>query len=634
VYFLLLAFRRHQLSTGRIGFVRAIMSSVKLPYSVGDAETNAKLHDDVEIGTVADDTSSSQRCSLVPTKSSSTTTFRRTNGIELEPEETDSHQQINTRTSSTIPSRIQTTEIFRKRRKRRNGFQSGDVKPTVLSAPLGLTSYFGLSSTFTTADSSSAKAVATLFLHPTVSLPLLVFVDMLGVSLVIPLLFQYYQRAGLRSANQRELLSSIFSFAQIVGGLLMGVLTDGGKVQRRTLLLLSFGGSAISYALIVYGGFTALIISRILVGLVKQTMTVTTAILTRATVSNDRAKYLGRMTAASTVAWIIGPSIGALLFKYVDYRAPALAASFLFMIAVLLTLILVKDDAYMEQFVVNEHNPVSPVKNHESDDEDTRSMTLNSKEDGKITLNIRHQEGFDTIIGNLKSCFSSKILGATVLTKLVITWVGQATNYGSLGSFYEDMYDLEPHHRGYIASYQQALQFISQSMLVGFLLRVSGGERRTTCLFTGLLSLAVGLEVLRSLSLFICILCPMISICFSMINLSLQTLVTQVAPIDATFSVLAALDVLQNIAQVSVPFYRTTLFHLLGKNKNIDSFKKSTTTMEGDPDPVSWILSSSVHWICATVLVTYLLLFRNTSEWEQSEKECQRQSKVSGKKGR
>jgi MFS family permease len=136
----------------------------------------------------------------------------------------------------------------------------------------------------------SSKAL----LPPTQSLPLLVFIDMFAVSLVVPLLFQYYKNAGVTSANQRELLSSVFSSSQIVGGLVLGALADARLLRRKTILFLSFGGSSVAYALIVYGGFRALIASRVLVGLVKQTMTVTTSMLTKCTTPDNRAKYMGR----------------------------------------------------------------------------------------------------------------------------------------------------------------------------------------------------------------------------------------------------------------------------------------------------------------------------------------------------
>jgi len=152
-------------------------------------------------------------------------------------------------------------------------------------------------------------------LPPEVSLPILVFIDMFAVAQVVPLLFQYYKKAGVVSATQRELLSSVFSASQIIGGVLLGALTDARVLGKKTMLFLSFGGSALAYLMITYGGFTALILSRILVGLVKQTMTVTTSLLTKCTTQENRTKYMGRLESSSTAAWILGPSIGALLFK-------------------------------------------------------------------------------------------------------------------------------------------------------------------------------------------------------------------------------------------------------------------------------------------------------------------------------
>jgi MFS family permease len=150
---------------------------------------------------------------------------------------------------------------------------------------------------------------------PTVSLPILVFIDMFAVALVVPLLFQYYKYAGVTSATQRELLSSVFSASQIVGGILLGTLTDAGILSKKTVLFVSFGGSALAYLMITYGGFTALVLSRIMVGLVKQTMTITTSMLTKCTSEDTRAKHMGRLESSATAAWILGPSTGAVLFK-------------------------------------------------------------------------------------------------------------------------------------------------------------------------------------------------------------------------------------------------------------------------------------------------------------------------------
>ena len=129
----------------------------------------------------------------------------------------------------------------------------------------------------------------------TTLLPVLVMVDMIGVSLVVPLLHsQYFQLAGITSAVQREWLSSVFSASQIAGGLVIGALSDSQVISRHLILMISFMGSAFAYAMIMQGGLVAIVISRVTVGLVKQTMTVTSSMMAHATQENERATHVGR----------------------------------------------------------------------------------------------------------------------------------------------------------------------------------------------------------------------------------------------------------------------------------------------------------------------------------------------------
>ena len=101
-----------------------------------------------------------------------------------------------------------------------------------------------------------------------------VFLDMLSVSLMVPLLSTYFKDAGIDS-KLYGLISSLYAMSQILSGFLMGVLLD--YVSKPHLLLISFLGSAISYFTVgVFQSHLLLFGSRVLVGLVKQTMTITT----------------------------------------------------------------------------------------------------------------------------------------------------------------------------------------------------------------------------------------------------------------------------------------------------------------------------------------------------------------------
>jgi MFS family permease len=435
------------------------------------------------------------------------------------------------------------------------------------------------------AGDSRTKAFSTTF-----ALPFIVFIDMFAVSLVVPLLFQYYKQAGINSASQREWLSSLFSSSQIIGGILMGIITDAKLVTRQTLLYVSFVGSALSYGLIVCGGgLPALVVSRITVGLVKQTMTITTTMTTHATLPAQRGKAIGRLTAASTVAWIVGPTGGALLFKYIHPSAPALIACILFFFNLLLAMVLLPTP---QQWRIIEARYV------ELNSQATNHADEKKKEKRQFTI--------ASVVKNFQVVFSSRTLGAVVVSRLLYTFVMRTTSFSQLGSFYEDMYGLEAHHRGFISSYQQFVSFVVQAALVGPLVAWSGGERQSAAFLAVVLAINFSVESLRSLWLFLLLLCPIKSLCLSMINLALQTLTTQVAPSHAIFSVLTSLDILQSVASVSAPLYRSFLFRFLASDEHASG-------MVGDPDPVTWVITCAIHWGVAALVMLTLLVF--SSHW-------------------
>ena len=110
-------------------------------------------------------------------------------------------------------------------------------------------------------------------------LVVVVLLDLLAVSLVVPLLPARYRELGV-GAKALGFASSAYSLAQIVGGLALGALSDR-SLGHRGLLLLSFVGAATAYAIVGWPGatFYTLVGSRVVVGLCKQTMTASTALV-------------------------------------------------------------------------------------------------------------------------------------------------------------------------------------------------------------------------------------------------------------------------------------------------------------------------------------------------------------------
>jgi hypothetical protein len=145
-----------------------------------------------------------------------------------------------------------------------------------------------------------------------------------------------------------------------------------------------------------------------------------------------------------------------------------------------------------------------------------------------------------------------------------------------------------------------------ESLCIGPVLNLLGGERRAAIFSAFLLAPASLLEIRQSFSFYLTVLCPAISLSVDLMGLSLRSLVTRVAPEDSIASVLAALDVLQNAVSVTVPFYRTLLFAYLASAGTDD-----VASMKGDPPPVPWIISSSIHWVLAGLAFSYLVLTRD-----------------------
>mmetsp|Transcript_6519 Transcript_6519/g.9538 ORF Transcript_6519/g.9538 Transcript_6519/m.9538 type:complete len:492 (-) Transcript_6519:183-1658(-) len=418
-------------------------------------------------------------------------------------------------------------------------------------------------------------------------LPILVTLDMFAVSLVVPLLNRYYINAGIASARQREFMSSAFTSSQIIGGILIGAAGDAGILSRKKTLLLSFIGSAFAYGVIGFAGhsFYAVVISRVMIGLVKQTMTVGTALLVRHTTKAERATQMGRLNSTFTVAWMVGPSVGGYLFKNIGPSTPAMFACAIFAMITFVGVL------------------VLPESNDGGEKTDNNKIEVEKEQSSTMSK----QTKLGSFRSNLRSCFTSKSLTAAIISLLLFNWVTRATSYQSISSFYEDMYGIETHQRGYLTSYRSLLTFFIQNSLVRPLLEKAGSESHAAVYASFVLAFTTLLESRASLSLYLTVVCPLVSTCVAILGLSLKALLTQVAPKDTIGSALAALDILQNVVNISVPFYRTALFAGLEYLTTCVKGGVEECEMSGDPEPGVWLLSGAFHWFCFALVIAMLL---------------------------
>lgn len=153
---------------------------------------------------------------------------------------------------------------------------------------------------------------------------LIVFVDLLGFSLILPLLPYYAQTFGA-DAFITGLLVASYAVAQLLGAPLLGRWSD--RIGRRPVLLVSIFGTFIGFLLLGFAGaLWMLFFSRVIDGLTGGNLTVAQAYITDVTDQKNRTKALGMIGAAFGLGFIIGPAVGGALSVF-GYAVPAFVAA-------------------------------------------------------------------------------------------------------------------------------------------------------------------------------------------------------------------------------------------------------------------------------------------------------------------
>ena len=139
----------------------------------------------------------------------------------------------------------------------------------------------------------------------------IVFVDLLGFSLILPLI-PFYAKVFDASDTVIGLLVASYAAAQLVGAPFLGRLSD--RYGRRPVLLISILGTAVGFVMLAFANsIWMLFASRILDGLTGGNISVAQAYITDITDRKDRARGLGIIGAAFGLGFILGPAVGGLL---------------------------------------------------------------------------------------------------------------------------------------------------------------------------------------------------------------------------------------------------------------------------------------------------------------------------------
>lgn len=166
---------------------------------------------------------------------------------------------------------------------------------------------------------------------------LIVLVDILGMTIILPLLPFYSQEFGA-TEFQIGLLVATFAACQLVSGPLLGQLAD--RFGRRPLLLVSQIGTFIGF--FVLGRASSLwmvFASRAIDGITAGNLSLAQAYVSDVTAKENRAKAFGIIGIAFGIGFLIGPAISGYLSQF-GHRYPIYAAQGLSALSILATAVL------------------------------------------------------------------------------------------------------------------------------------------------------------------------------------------------------------------------------------------------------------------------------------------------------
>ncbi|GAB4455922.1 MAG: tetracycline resistance MFS efflux pump [Anaerolineales bacterium] len=369
----------------------------------------------------------------------------------------------------------------------------------------------------------------------------IVFVDLLGFSLILPLLPYYAEQYGATPFITGLLVAS-YAAASLIGSPILGRLSD--RYGRRPILLLSVFGTLLGFLLL---GFAAplgeglarwlapsaanafvlgvLFLARILDGVTAGNITVAQAYISDVTDEKNRAKGLGLIGAAFGLGFIIGPAAGGLLSK-AGYSVPAFVA------AGVATLNLI--GIY---FLLPE------------------SLTLARRE---AMANVQRPP---FTLEALLVALSRPVVGPLLLLRF---FYGLAFSlFQSIFSLWAQSIGLSADTTGYVLAYVGLLSVIVQGGLIGVLTK---RFRENSLIITGLWVMGlsfVGWALTRNLAALLIVLLPL-AVSGGVLNTVIQSALTKSVERDELGGTLGLAGALESITRVIAPTVGGFLLGSLG----------------------------------------------------------------------
>jgi DHA1 family tetracycline resistance protein-like MFS transporter len=177
---------------------------------------------------------------------------------------------------------------------------------------------------------------------PRALVPLLAitFVDVLGFTMLIPILPFYAEHFGASPTTVGAIYSTV-AVASLLSSPFWGRLSD--RIGRKGVLIAAQVAGLLGFSLLAAGtALWTVFVSRAIEGLGGGGLGVTQAYVTDVTAPANRARAFGLIGATLGVGFLIGPALAGVLVRY-GYRVPFVAAAGLQLITVILTIVLLPE---------------------------------------------------------------------------------------------------------------------------------------------------------------------------------------------------------------------------------------------------------------------------------------------------
>ena len=355
---------------------------------------------------------------------------------------------------------------------------------------------------------------------------LIVFVDLVGFGLVIPLLPFYAERYGA-SPQQVTTLLAVFSLMQMLASPLWGRLSD--RIGRRPVLIVSLAASALSYLWLGFAdALWMLFAARALSGVCAGNIAAAQAYIADVTPPEKRARGMGMIGAAFGLGFIIGPAVGGLVagndLATADLRTPGLIAAGLSLAALLGVVFLLKE-----------------------------SLPPGGREAPRRgRLQIVFEALGRPVLSRLLVIFFLVILAFAAMESTFALWAMRQFGWG-------------PEQVGYVFTYVGILSAVMQGGLIGPLTRRFGEERLMT---TGLVLIGVGLLLLPFARAVPSLAAAVSALALGMgaMQPSLSSLISRRAGKDEQGGILGVAQSIGSLSRVLGPIIAGVLFADVGRN--------------------------------------------------------------------